>query len=275
MLVFDVLRIVGKLALYYHLFLWIHLRVQPANVDPTAPSDRKKFRDLPLHVVSLFHAIITTLNGYAYLGGVLDLDQLLECRMFSTAYLFFDMAQSFASWHRDAISNRTGLHGVAHPYGVVFHHVMTVLLMYGWLFDGSVAGACTFFVSETPVIFLNATWLYVYMDRIHSRECAVCSNLTVITYFLCRIVLFPLVFLFIILPNLGFSLFNPVGILILLLLALVYLFNVVWFAKLVQKNIPFMPSWITSLPVFTLIPQYTCCGQPNPMARSRSGISEM
>ena len=250
-----------KHVFYYYVFKAVFARLQPAYVlnDSSPPAKHRRFQEVPGRVVAFLHALYTVMYGYGYLLGLCDVEQLMDCRAVSTSYLFFDMLQSFRLWRRKSSSSTSAAaDAAAHPYGVAFHHITTLLFIHGWLCGSSteVSAMLLYFRSELPVIFLNATWLFIYVRRSNTRACAICSNLTVVTYCLCRMVLFPLVFVFKL--SAGIAWLNPLSLVVILLLALVYLLNVLWFAKLVRKNVPYLPRYVGGIPTQTLLPQYTC-----------------
>ena len=112
--------------------------------------------------------------------------------------------------------------------------------MFGIFFKSTIAGCLAFFISEIPVVFLNVTWLQFYLGREETRLCAGVSVVTIVTYFFCRILLFPSMFLFVMLPQINF--FNPMVYPIMALLFLLYILNCYWFYKLLRKTAKLLPN---------------------------------
>ena len=238
------------LCLYYHGLVWVYTRMKPAY-RPVELSRRERSAEVPIKMISIVHAAITSTIALAYCLQWVTVTTLFDCRLFSTAFLLFDFVQAFTFWRKDGEQSI-----LAHPYGVAFHHVLTVFYMYGVMFNSSIAGLLAFFVSEIPVVFLNMTWLYFYMGNSETRSCAITSIVTIVTYFFFRILLFPAVFFIVLLPQI--SLFHPLTLPLLLLFFIVYCLNCLWFYKLINKTMRLLPALRISYP-YNLRSVAGCC----------------
>lgn len=227
----------------YYVCLYIHARTGPPEFNPRSQIQRKETHMLPMRNVGLFHAALTSVYGWCYVFGLVSLSQLESARLISCAYLLYDFIQTWKTYDRQEYlqiqTERTGkawLRNVTttNPWGVLFHHVLTVMFMYGCFFDGDVTGTSTYFVGELPIFFLNLFWIYSYCGLSHTIECMIVHNLTVWSYAIIRIGCFAIVFLFAILPNIQFS--NPVAYVYTFLLFLVWILNIVWFERLLERN---------------------------------------
>ena len=226
----DILQIIG----YYIAFVCINERLKPAYQQAQV-SRAEKSAEVPQKMVGFLHALITSAYGVSYAVGWIDFPQLHTARLISTAFLCFDFVSSVINYERDGDESI-----MAHPAGTGLHHLITIIFIYGALFASSLAGCLAFFWSEIPVCFLNMTWYYFYIGQSHKRECAILSMCTIVTYFIFRVCMFPLMFLFVMLPNM--NLFNPFSYLAVPLLVLVYLLNVHWFVKLLSKTARLLPN---------------------------------
>ena len=222
------------IVVYYHIFVWVHTRMQPAYL-PVEESRLERSHEVPVKMISMIHAFLTSCYGLLYFFDIITLGQLYDGRALSTAFLMFDFVQAVTFWKRDGDES-----SLAHPYGVAFHHLVTFFFIYGIMFESSIAGLLAFFLSEIPVVFLNVTWLYFYMGESGSRECAIFSILTIVTYFIFRVILFPLIFFCVLLPKM--SLFNPLSPILIILLVLIYVLNCFWFTKLLTKTAKLVPN---------------------------------
>ncbi len=271
---------------FFKLILWVWVcgfltkRLQPAFV-PANLADRRAMIELPSRIVALTHALLVSLCGVGYCLGWVNLPVLHECRLVSTAYFLHDTLQSFADFRRQERIRSAAALSVPQnsnhnnstsppaeeqeqkkrnkkpdPRSVLFHHVVTLLFIHAVLFGNEGRGGkedteaplLAFYISEVPIITLNLTWLYIYHGRQDSRDCAIFSAVTVLSYLLLRLVAYLLIFFFVLLPRM--SLLNPFSYLMMILLAFVYSMNVVWFLSLVRKT----PS-----SVLTLIPPLIQC----------------
>ena len=214
--------------IYYLCFAWVHTRMKPAYL-PTQECRVQRSADVPVKMISMLHGIITACYGLGYCGHWVSLYKLYDCRDISTAFLLFDFVQSVTFWKRDGDES-----SLAHPYGVGFHHAVTFVFMCGLMFNNSIAGCLVFFLSEIPVIFLNVTWLYFYLGKSETRECTIFSFLTILTYFIFRIVMFPLIFFVVLLPEM--NLLNPFAYIMIVMLGFIYLLNCYWFSKLLTRT---------------------------------------
>jgi hypothetical protein len=242
-------------------------RLRPAFVefeDSVACSSSRRLKqihEVPIRMLTLFHAIFTIVCSYTYLFGLLEPDWLDEARTVSTAYLAFDLVQNFKMWQQ------RGFEGVSsHPIGILFHHVATVLFIHGFL-PGcpGILGLLVYYCAEVAVAFLNITWFLFYLEQSSSRECMVCANLTVLSYFLCRIVLFPGIFFIYIYPRQPW--FSPVTWLLNLVFAIVYGLNFLWFVWLLEKNQRFLPTYVVAS--LGDVPQYYACDLTAPAKMRR------
>ena len=244
----DFFRICG----YYSVFVYLNERLKPAYLQKEQ-SKVEKSAEVPQKMLGFLHALITAAHGIFYAAGWIDFPQLHSARLISTAFLVFDFVLSVMNYETDGEEALT-----AHPIGTGIHHFITLIFIYGSLFASSLAGCLAFFWSEVPVCFLNATWYYFYIGQSNSRVCAILSICTVTTYFIFRVCMFPIMFLFIMLPNVNW--FNPLTYPILLLLGLVYILNLLWFFKLLNKTAKLLPNiygleMLSKFPLYSLLPK--------------------
>jgi hypothetical protein len=223
-----------QIVFYYLILVSVFNNMKPAFLQKEQCKAERSC-EVPVKMVSFLHAIVTSCYGLAYSLGCIAMPELDRACLISTAFLLFDAVQSITFYQRDGDDSV-----LAHPYGVLFHHVVTVMFIHGILFNFSIAGRLAFFLSEIPVCFLNLTWLYFYLGQSESRECAIASIITIITYFIFRIVGFPLFFLFVLLPEMNFL--NPLSYITLPLMVFIYLLNCLWFFKLLHKTMKLLPN---------------------------------
>jgi len=145
--------------------------------------------------------------------------------------------------------------GRAHPLGAILHHVVTTMWLYGFLLIDADVGTVIYGVSEIPIMLLNWQWLLSYHGQSHTRMHAALSGLAVVTYLLCRIVLFFLAFLWCVVPNL--ALLHPWTYIALFLQGVVYLLQIAWFCRLLRKNAHFLPPRLTEMLLLVALPHYT------------------
>lgn len=214
--------------MYYICFVVLNTRLRPAySLKDTYKQSHAA--DVPIRMISLLHAIYTALYGLGYILGICTVAEILETRIISTAFLIFDIVQNLTHYKREGEAS-----SLPHPYGVAFHHVVTLFFIYGIGFDYQISGAVAFFLGEIPVCFLNMTWLQNYSGNSHSRLCSIMSIMTLWTYFVCRLIFFPLIFFTNILPHMHLlSIFFLPSFMALIG---VYLLNCFWFLKLIQRS---------------------------------------
>lgn len=225
---------IAYISLFYVFFVAVAGRLRPAYHQYHA-TKAEKSDEVPQKMLALIHGLISANCGLLYICGWFDWSQLQLGLWFTTAYLIFDFGWSVMHHERDGEDSV-----MAHPIGTGIHHLMTLVFIHGALFSSSLAGCLAFFLSEIPVCFLNLTWYYFYIGRSEKREAAILSICTIVTYFLFRVCGFPLMFLFVMMPNVNWL--NPFTYVILPLLVLVYAMNVQWFVKLLNKTAKLLPN---------------------------------
>ena len=265
---------VVQIGLSYMAICWVFDCIRPTHM-PRDKSKLKKFQEVTTRSMASWHALLTTCAGYAYLVGIMDLDQLLWMRPFSTAYLFFDWRQCAETYNRlSASSQKTTT--AAHPYAVAFHHAVTFLFIHGYMYGEGHYGLVLFFIAELPIIFMNLRWKMTYMGKENTAECVNYANLAIMTYRL-RMLFFTVYPLVSILPAfLAFSWFdwiNPWTWISLVLLVLIYGLNWYWYNLLARPKsqkgmLPKLPKPLLALVErLSCIPRYECCSfTPSPPA---------
>lgn len=240
----------AELILYFHVCVVVFARMMPSYL-PKERCRAERSNEVPIKMMGFLHALITSFHALAYCLDWIGWTELERARTFSTAFLCFDFAQSVTFYTRDGQAAV-----LANPWGVGFHHVMTIIFMYGIFFNYSIAGSLAFMLSEIPVCFLNLTWLHFYVGQSKSRTCAVCSILTIFTYAIFRIIGFPLFFMCVMVPQLNW--FNPFSTFLIFPLFLgIYALNCYWFLNLWSKtmslvpNLYLVPSWAWQFPLYT------------------------
>lgn len=234
-LIFWALKVVAGCAMCQVLLS----RLQPSYATHN-PARRKAALEIPNRMMTLVHAVLASGAGLGYCFYLVSLEVLYEVRVLSTAYLLFDALHNYAHKKRvtrDPLADAAAAGGgVSHvdPSILVFHHVVTVVFMHGWLFNDEISGLLAYYISEIPVITLSITWLCQYFGNQSSPLYVFASRFTVISYFVLRVCLYAFFFLFFMLPNMSF--FNPLAYVAVAALFLVYGLNVIWFFKLVSKN---------------------------------------
>lgn len=238
----------------YLMCLWLHAKCVPPTFNHTSSVQQRDAHLVPMRMVALFHAVLTSYYGFGYIFGWISLNQLENARIVSCAYLTYDFIQSWKTYnqqqHIAKHTQKTGKNWIgsaaAHnPFGILFHHIITMLFMYGWFFDGDIAGCITYFVGELPVLFVNIFWIYNYLGLTQSLSSMLVHNLAVVTYAVIRIGIFALVFLKVILFQITW--YNPIAWVYVPLLVLVYILNIIWFTMLLERNKQFYPADISML----------------------------
>lgn len=236
----------------YYTCLWAHAKCAPTTFNHQSPIQQRDAQIVPVRMVALFHALITIYYGFGYIFGIVSLNQLETARLVSCAYLTYDFIQSWKNYDQQQFfkkhteksgKNWIGSTAAHNPFGVLFHHVVTVMFMYGWFFDGDIAGVVTYFVGELPVLFVNIFWIYSYHGLTNTFASMVVHNLAVVTYAIIRIGVFAIVFLFCILINVNF--WNPFAWMFIPLLILIYVLNIIWFTMLLERNKDYYPDLTT------------------------------
>jgi hypothetical protein len=201
-------------------------------------SNHRKSDELPSRIVALIHSLIAVIVGYFCLFGLLNDLWVSEIIPFITAYLYYDWLKAIEKWDRRGIGDRLHVDGdvLAHPIGVLFHHIVTILFLNGFLIMTNYDATFTFCLGELPVFLINLNWLLHLFGAQETRLFRLISNFTVLTYFFCRVVLFAISFIFCGLPRI--SLFHLSTYVALPLLALVFLLNIIWFYKLANRDMP-------------------------------------
>ena len=254
-LVWDLFWAIVTFMVGYMSCLEIHKNCAPSTYNHRSQVQQRDVQLVPIRMVALFHAILTSISGFAYIFGMISLNQLTQARLISCAYLLYDFIQTWKTYdrqqHVQRHSQRSGknwLGAVANssPIGVGFHHVITVMFMYGWFFDGDVSGVVTYFIGELPVLFVNLFWIFSYLGQTSTVYSMMVHNLAVITYAIIRIGIFALVFLKVILININFL--NPFAMVYVLLLMMVYFLNIIWFTMLLERNKQFSPVDCSNVP---------------------------
>ena len=199
-------------------------------------------------MVSICHAAITAFSGFGYILGFLSLSQLETARLVSCAYLLYDFVQTYKNHDRQQYlqkqSEKTGKQWIAaagthSPIGVGFHHIVTVMFMFGFFFDGDITGTNIYFVGELPVLFVNIFWIYSYQGMTNTLSSMLVHNLAVWSYALIRIGLFAIVFLKVIIWNVSWL--NPFAVIFMSFLVMVYVLNIIWFSVLLERNKQYSP----------------------------------
>lgn len=242
---------------WYIIYMIVYYKCSPRHIDPSSAAQRKGVTELPKCMCQIVHAIYTCVYGYGYLFDWFSIETLYLARAGSTGFLCFDFIYTWRNYDRfKAISEfteqyhaRPSKHTSAflnthHPGGVAFHHIVTLLLMYGFRFGGSatIGGSVLFFRGELPVFFIQVFWLYCYYGlQDTTRAASLVSNLAVFSYFVCRILMFLGYFLFyIFFPYMDWS--SVISWIFTALLTLIFWFNCMWFAGLVRQNKEYFPG---------------------------------
>lgn len=229
--------------IYPQLFGWSI----PGNYNDESRAERKGIAQVALRTVGLFHALYTCLIGYAYIFGLIPLSWLFNGRIASCAFLAYDFRESWRTYermtsirdHSESSKRAMSKNAIQSPVGVLFHHVVTIMFMYGWWFNAEVGGVLLYFQSELPVFFINVVWIMSYKGLDNTVRCTLAANLSVVTYVICRIFMFPFIWFLVIIPNLEFTSWCAWGFQVLLIG--VYAMNVWWFNLLLEKNRKFLP----------------------------------
>ena len=246
-------------SLIWWLFLYakIYQFAKPSSYRANNPVQAKHVRYIPLQMVSLTHAALTLAYGVGYVVGLWGEQSIWEARIASTAYLFFDMFESWRLYYEKqrhesktqergltSLNYATGGGGMSgkkaaaivnhDPMIKSFHHICTLMFMFGVFFKSDIAGCVLFFVGEMPVLFLNISKSFSYMGMDGHTLAMMCTWLGIVSYACCRIILFPLVFIVVILPTM--NVFNIFAWSFLGCLILVYVLNVITFACLLDDR---------------------------------------
>jgi len=184
-------------------------------------------RDYSGKMVGMIHAILTTLFGFGYMFYMVTDADIERIRIISTAYLLYD---TYICYIRAKETSPTNINS---PVAVAFHHILTIMFMYGFYFNGSIYGCVAFYIGELPIVFLNLSWFYYYMSGSASNQMEICNILCTLTYFLCRMIAFPIFFLFVLRNDLSFSIGT---IFFIPMLISVYGLNGMWFYKLLKRS---------------------------------------
>lgn len=192
--------------------------------------------DFPARTISLFHSIITSLIGFGYYFlGILNVTWIREANAFIIAYLFYDFTTSLKKW-KTSNGDEQVKKSFIHVLGVVFHHVVTVFFLNGFLLFDSYCAISIFCIAEVPIICINIKWFLTKFQASHMRMFKIISGIEIWTYLLLRIVMFGTGFIFHAMKNI--SLFSLTTWMALPLLLLVFLLNVKWFFDLLSRDKP-------------------------------------
>ncbi len=270
-MIFNLIWRIGELIGWLFVYARIYQYAKPSSYQSSNPVQAKHVRYIPLQMVSLCHALLTVCYGLGYVVGFWPEQTLWGARIASTAYLFFDMFESWrlwlekqrfdtktqerglSAWQYDghSISGKKAAALVNHDPAIkTFHHICTLLFMYGFFFKSDITGCVLYFIGEIPVLFLNIAKCFSYMGMDGHTSAMLCNWLGVVTYALCRILCFPLVFVFAMLPFM--NVFNLFAWLFLICLVFVYLLNVITFAFLMDDRrmaLPFTLKQVADLAI--------------------------
>jgi hypothetical protein len=162
-------------------------------------------------------------------------------------------------------------------FGAIVHHIGTFLWTHGMLVvSDELSTTLMYYVGEIPVVLLNWTWLLIFASRSQctgstanaSRTCVGVSGLTVLCYFLFRIVWFFLNGGYLISREILFHphvlssiLLSPWSWGSLALLGILYVQNWNWFWDLMGKPmdgfLPILPQSIVLLLQSMVVPRFS------------------
>jgi hypothetical protein len=167
-----------------------------------------------------------TVFGFGYVLGFFPGELVQESCLIASAWLCWDIVHKFHQRQRwslmpaysfkrsDIPSNGSNANGEEQQFWqVTVHHVVTLLLLQGWFYSADAVGLAPqvcFLVSELPMCLCNLSWYWYYHDNVDALGCTLLAWGAVITWFLLRVVLYPLLFLTVIVPQLNWiHLLNP------------------------------------------------------------------
>jgi hypothetical protein len=153
-------------------------------------------------------------------------------RIWSTAFFVFDAFQILHMYNQmsyQGITNR-----LKKPFMTLFHHVVTTLLMHGFMFQGRLTGLVIFYIAEIAMLPVLITWRYLHLDQEGSLECAYWHLVEIILYGFLRVFLLPWLFAFGIWPYIEWN--HPLGLVICGLYVGVYYMNVQWFRTMLDLS---------------------------------------
>ena len=153
-------------------------------------------------VMNLFHAMLCTVFVSAYWCDVISSDVMMIGRAYSIAYFVFDSYQIHSIYNR---LKHLGLEDeVQHPAKMYFHHIATILLMKGYMFEGSptmresgtvdepqLTGLVIFYLAEAAMIPVLLTWRYIHINQEASWGCAITRICEIVLYGVFRVFLLP------------------------------------------------------------------------------------
>jgi hypothetical protein len=244
----------------YVLYVIVYYRCFPCNVDPRLAVQRKGVAEMSMRICQIAHAIVTALFAWGYVFGVFSHSTIVFVRAHSTGFLIWDFVYTWYNYSRykaietfteqaapqSAKMHNSSILNLHHPGGAAFHHVVTLIFMYGLVFDSDIVGSLIFFEGELPIVFLHWLSILSYKDEQRTLLAAVVSNILVVTYFVCRVVLFPLIFVWwVLLPHMVWT--SPVHLVFFAFLTMVYAVNVSWFGRLLKDNHDYFPQMYESM----------------------------
>ncbi|AYV86525.1 MAG: hypothetical protein Sylvanvirus2_21 [Sylvanvirus sp.] len=229
-------------------YTFIFEKSKQTYYDPSSPHQTKYIRYIPNQMCALFHAAVTACYGWGYILGIFSEAMIWDARINSTAFLIFDVWKHWDVYnekHRiDAHIQQRGLQHLDskraaslvahHPVAVAFHHICTLIAMYGIFYGYDIAGAVLYFQSELPVVFINISRIFAYMGYADADMAMLSNWFSVVTYFVSRLVIFPIVFLIVLFPST--NIWNPFAWLFTACLGLIYIMNVISFNELLDQT---------------------------------------
>ena len=242
------LGFLGRVGFYFSVCVLIYERSKQMTYSSTSLYQAKNVQYIPAQMVEIAHAAVTTACAWLYIAGIFTDDDIWHCAAFSTAYLIFDALEHirvYASKERhhefmkahnpQSTQTQQAAAFLAHdPRLKLFHHVCTFLLMSGVFFKYDVTGCVLFFQGEFPVLLLQAHRSFAYLGLQHHVVAQLCNLGSIVFYFLCRIVLFPLVFTLAMFPFMTWT--SVTSWLFVACLAVVWCLNLLTFYLLLLSN---------------------------------------
>lgn len=174
----------------------------------TSQYQAKNVQYIPAQMVEIFHAFLTTSCAWLYIAGIFTDEYVWHTAALSTAYLIFDAYEhmrvytSKGRYHElvkihepDKQHTEQAAAFLAHdPRLKLFHHGCTLVFMSGIFFKYDVTGCVLFFQGEFPILLLQLHRCFAYLGLSHTLLAQVCNWGSIVFYFVCRVVMFPLVF---------------------------------------------------------------------------------
>jgi len=209
--------------------------------------------DYPSKIIATIHAIICSACVFGMFIDMLSMNWLHLCMITTTAYMLYDGIRCMRTYNEiqqltraDTRNNIGGgkpykrsLFSIKNPCTNWFHHIVTVLAMHGAFTANRTVFLIVYMIGEFPIIFLNVMWYYNVCDSVEpARKRSVgyfYQVVTVFFYFWFRVVLFGVIGVCDILPNLNYR--NPLAIVTILLFGLIYVMNIVWWCGLFRHTV--------------------------------------